>query len=216
MNLICDCRISHTTVVPAFAFITTFKNLKRLQVEVPVTLDGSFLVSVLEQCVELETLLITSYAQNEKLNYNICKALPFARKLKDFRYQTKRMSLVKVLDQLSSIKYKSLQRVALITDKIPTLTRSSVKKFLDAYPSLIFFYIAVKDLPSSLIKSVRDILNSYKKNHPAKVFSIQKEIPGEIEDSLIPAVHFIEMLRFETALLKLNAVTHFKSFWDWL
>lgn len=207
-----DCRISHTTVVPAFGFISIFTNLKRLQVEVPVTLDGSFLVSVFEKCGELEIVEITSHVQNEKLNYNICKALPFARKLKDFRYQTKRMSLDKILDQLSIIKSKSLQRVALISDKTNVLSKSSIKKFLEAHPSLIFFYIAVKDLTLTSIKSIRDILNNYKKIHPAKIFSIQKEIPDEVEDSLIPAVHFIEMLRFETALLKLNAVTHFKSF----
>lgn len=70
----------------AYNAISYFTRLKKLTVQVPIVSDGSYLNDVINYCVELESLRVVSIGRNVKLNFNLCKCIKDAKKLKHFRY----------------------------------------------------------------------------------------------------------------------------------
>ncbi|XP_044262945.1 uncharacterized protein LOC123010267 [Tribolium madens] len=203
---------SHYSAIQAYPLITIFENLECLKVEIPVTLDGSFLIDVLQNCKHLKRLLITSLSQHEKLNMNLALAIPHATSLRDFRFQNHRIPLDKLLQRLSLINTQKLERIVLICDEIDKITLPSLQEFLDTHPQLIFLYFLIRGSTEAVIRTAQQLLNHYKKKHPSKFFLVKRIDVFNKIGFPIPNVHFCEMVKNDNHVASLNALDSFVTF----
>ncbi|XP_064214159.1 uncharacterized protein LOC103313294 isoform X2 [Tribolium castaneum] len=198
--------------IQAYPLITIFEHLECLKVEIPVTLDGSFLIDVLKKCKHLKRLLITSLSQNEKLNMNLALAIPNATSLKDFRFQNHRIQLDKLLQRFSLIKTQKLERIVLICEEIDKMNLPSLQEFFDTHPQLIFVYFLIRGSTEAVVRTAQQMLNFYKKKHPSKFFLVKKiDVFNRIRFE-IPNVHLCEMVKSDNRVASLNALDGFVNF----
>jgi hypothetical protein len=78
-------RVPHHSAIQAYPLIALFENLQTLILEIPITLDGTFLTEVLKKCKRLERLKIRSSSLHEKLNFSMSAAIVHGTALRDFR-----------------------------------------------------------------------------------------------------------------------------------
>ncbi|XP_063906403.1 uncharacterized protein LOC135125039 [Zophobas morio] len=204
---------AHHSAIQGYPLISLFEHLESLILEIPVTLDGSFLTQVLQKCQNLQKLEILSIAQNEKLNFSICNAISSASSLKDFRYENHRIPLDKLIENLCLIKSKKLERIVLICKETDNFSAGPLKQLLEMNPQLVFLYFLIRSCTEKSRRMAQDTLNTYKKKHPSKVFRVSKTDEFSSRSGYpIPDVHFCEMIKSDSNVASLSALEEFDSF----
>ncbi|XP_063906031.1 uncharacterized protein LOC135124745 isoform X2 [Zophobas morio] len=202
--------------VLGYSLISLFEHLESLIVEIPINIDGSFLIQVLQKCQNLQKLKIFSLHRNEELNFNLCKAISSASSLKDFRYENHRIPLDKLIENLCLIKSKKLERIVLICTETDNFSAGPLKQLLEMNPQLVFLYFLIRSCTEQSERTKRmaqDTLNTYKKKHPCKVFLVSdiNEF-GSRSGYPIPDVHYCEMIKSDSTVASLSVLEDFDSF----
>ncbi|KAJ3640809.1 hypothetical protein Zmor_027348 [Zophobas morio] len=210
-------KIVHHSAIHGYSLISLFEHLVTLIVEVPISVDGSFLIQVLQKCQNLQRLKVFSVTQNEKLNFNVHNAIASANSLKDFRYENHRMQLDKLIKNLCLIKSKKLERFVLICKEMDKFSATLLKQFLKMNPQLVFLYFLIYSCTEKSRRTIQAILNTYEKEHPSKVFIVSKgdEIGRPSCPRVgysIPDVHFREMIKSVSNVANPNVLDEFEFF----
>lgn len=157
--------------------IGAFQNLEKLTLEVPLSMDGSFLKDVLINCQKLLSLKLTITSQNEKFMFKLFESLSHSKSLKDFRLHHVQIHIEKLFDSFNQIENKKLQRIFIICDHLRYnhLETEPFNKFLSTNPQLVFLFLVVRKNTVKQNSNIQKIFNEHKKGNPSKIFYIKKD-----------------------------------------
>lgn len=164
-------------LLSSYNLISCFEHLEKLTLEVPLTLNGSFLKEVLIKCEKLWSLKLTISSQNEKFTSRLCESLKFSKSLRDFTLNHVQIHIEKLLESFNEIQKKTIQRIFLKCDDI-RYTNSDTElfnRFLHNNPQLVFFFLVVRKNTVKQVSNIQKIFNEHKKGNPAKIYYIKKD-----------------------------------------
>ncbi|XP_056637611.1 uncharacterized protein LOC130445777 [Diorhabda sublineata] len=181
-----------SAVISAYSLIENFETLRRLTLEIPYLLDGSFLEKVFLRC-RLEYLSLKLIAPNEPFVTNLNLHLEKAVALKHFRIECSILSMEKILKGLSKMPRKILQRTFIKCDQAYFIDNKNVRyifsEFLECNPQLIFFGLIISQATAKQITDIKRTLHTFKTGHPAKIFHVRKQV-GEFNGIFpVPPAH---------------------------
>lgn len=107
----------------AYQKIGSLKRLKTLTLNGIEFKNGEFLNHVFLGCSDLRCLHICSHFDDEHMRFHrdLCLYLPLARKLRDFRFQRKKITVNTLFQLLMSVSAcRSLERLVIIQDDVET------------------------------------------------------------------------------------------------
>lgn len=164
-------------LLSSYHCISSFENLEKLTLEVPLLLDGSFLKEVLIKCRKLWSLNLTITSQNEKFMSKLCENLKYSNALKDFRLDHLQIPIEKLLRSFNEINTKKLQRIFIKCDNLryTSVDIEPFNEFLKSNSQLVFFFLIVQRNTVKQNSDIQKILNEHKKGNPAKIFYIKKD-----------------------------------------
>lgn len=158
--------------------ISFFQNLEKLTLEVPLSLDGSFLKEVVKNCQKLSSLKLTLTSQNENFMSRLCESLKYSNSLRDFRLNHVQIHIEKLLNSFNEIQSKKLQRLFIKCDNLRynnNLETQPFNQFLITNPQLVFLFIIVHKNTVKQNSNIQKIFNEHKKGNSAKIFYIKKD-----------------------------------------
>ncbi|CAH1100433.1 unnamed protein product [Psylliodes chrysocephalus] len=180
-------------VISAYHLIANFKKLEKLNLEIPLLLDGSFLEQLFKNCLKLENLNLTITSTNETFLKNLYEKLPNAAALKHFRLVCPRVNIEKLFLGLNQIVERRLLRIFIKCDSINYSTTSNERElfssFLETHPQLVFFVLLINQATAKQVSDINKIIYEYKKRNTAKIFYCKKEIDPLTGVFPIPSAH---------------------------
>ncbi|CAG9858193.1 unnamed protein product [Phyllotreta striolata] len=184
------------SVLCGYNCIEEFRNLKKLQVEIPHVIDGSFLINVFKVCQNLNFLDLTLYNYRPGFNAfmkNFYNNLEFATNLKDLRLSCGYIDLEKLFSNLNKLKLHRLVLSGNISSGI--LPENVFPSFLLAQPRLVLFILVADNISHTVTSKINNLIRKCTNKNPAKVFSCVKHLSKiDWENVLIQASNKIPIV----------------------
>ncbi|CAH1126348.1 unnamed protein product [Ceutorhynchus assimilis] len=194
-----------SAIIRSYELICNLRNLKRLTLEIPPYLNGTFLKDVFLKCPELQYLQIVSRETNEDLNYVLYSHLNYAQRLQEFRFENVHIDLDRLFSALNKVLPSRLQRIVIKCDYDHSLKLWPLEKLLKRNTDVICLVILIAKYNRHQINKLQELLNEYKDN-PAKIY-VAKNTMGPDDDIIIPEAHK-DILYFSNDV----SVLHFSDF----
>ncbi|XP_066150252.1 uncharacterized protein [Euwallacea fornicatus] len=170
-----DDLICNVSIIDAYPFISNWRHLEKLTLEVPSHLQGDFLIDLTKYCTNLKLLRIISDHTNEYLNRNTYKALEYASNLQDFCFENLSANLPVLFDSLCKIRTQKLHRVFINCDYSHATSLNTLESFLVLNPQLILLFLSGKGLKRSYLNAALRLMHKYKKNCDYKTFFARQD-----------------------------------------
>ncbi|XP_066247474.1 uncharacterized protein [Euwallacea similis] len=194
-----------SAIIGAYDFISNLKHLKRLTLEVPSYVNGTFIKEVLLKCHDLQALSLISLDANEDLSSILYSHLNYAKNLKEFRFESIHIDLDRLFSAFNRVLSSKLQRVVIKCDYEHSSQLWPLEKLLRRNNELILLVILVAKYNRHQIARLQDLLNE-RIDRPAKIYVAKTTMtPGD--DLVIPEAHK-DIVYFDSNI----SVLHFSNF----
>ncbi|XP_030749573.1 uncharacterized protein LOC115877506 isoform X2 [Sitophilus oryzae] len=158
---IMSCSSCNVTIADCYMLINQLVNLERLTVEVPIFVNGNFLIKVIQNCKKLKYLKVLSCGTNEMLNRNLSLALKDAKYLEDFSIESEQINLESLLEGLNEINSCKLRRIYVNCKHEDTRFQTELETLLKKNPQLILVALAIQIEQTTKKMLIRKILKEF-------------------------------------------------------
>lgn len=180
--------------IDSLKFLSNWKKLKYLTLTSIPFNNGKFFIEITKNCTQLTRLKVKDSSVTDKISYDLCTALKYAKNLLDFRYEREGSAPIdELFNALSNC--LNLQRVYIQCQTTKSISKKPLETLLSVCEKLVFFFVYIVELLETVCKSIKQSISHYDLK-PIQIFTIRGRaynLNNILYDD-IPSVHIREMV----------------------